>query len=221
MNKKKFLAISVASAVLLCVVPMTVLAYLRSQPKETENKVMILKVEETVTENFTEPETQQKSLNTFQKEVYVENTGSAPCFVRVYMDFSDSTIRNKSKLSADGTNFYNWNDFLTNLNSNWEYISTEDSEPETLKGWFYYTQALPVKDETDPEKNNVTTALLKALQTNYENNYYDISDFQLIIYSETVQAVDKNGKLIQADNSSGTTVPAWKVAWKDFLRVSS
>lgn len=210
MNKKKLLAISTASAILFFMIPITVLAYLRSQPEKTENKVTILDVQETVTEVFTEPETQQKGLNTFQKEVYVENTGSAPCFVRVYMDFSDSTVKEKSKFSVDGTKFYNWNDFLNNLAPNWTYIPTGNSKPEALQGWFYYTKALSVKDENHLE-NSITTALLKALQTNYNNNYYDISDFQLIVYSETVQAVNKNGD----------EVTSWETAWTDFLRVSS
>ena len=219
MNKKKIFVISISAAVLLFVIPLTVFAYLRSVPEETENKVEILKVEQTVTETFIEPETQQREENTFQKEVYVENTGSVPCFVRVYMDFSDSIIKEKSQLSADGMSFYNWNEFLNHPGSNWTYISTEANEPEALKGWFYYTEALPVKDKNDPEnKSHITTALLKALKIDYQNNYYAISDFQLIVYSETVQAVDENGEIIQDQKENDAIiVPAWKVAWKNFI----
>ena len=127
-------------------------------------------------------------------------SGSSSMLCAGVHGFSDSTTKEKSELSADGMAFYHWNKFLKSLDSNWTYISAEDSEPEALQGWFYYKQALP--------ENGVTTALLKALQTNYNNNYYDISDFQLIVYSETVQAVDETGELIQ----QAEDIPAWKIA---------
>ncbi len=192
--------IAAGSALLLTgTAAITAYAFLGTKPDEKVNKINVGKQEETVQETFTEPATQQQK-NTFQKEVCVENTGDVPCFVRVYMDFSDSAVRDKTMLSANGTDYYKWNEYLTKLNPDWTYVSDES---DALGGWFYYTKIL--------QKGDSTTLLLKSLKTEYDT-IYDISDFQLIVYSETVQTVEIGSGKSYVENE-------WKTAWKSFLHI--
>ncbi len=152
------------------------------------------------------------------KIILVKNTGTADCFVRMYIEFSDS--RMTELLSDDTTNraevsdkenptnndFYSWADFKSaheeggSSSSKWVYVPNGG-----LGGYFYYTEILAPNAETEP--------IITKIRTDYEN-YYDISDFEVIAYSETVQTTEINA------NGTVYTDAQWQTAWKSFLRIS-
>ena len=151
------------------------------------------------------------------KKVYVENTGTSDQFVRVYLDFSDSRVRDNAMIvyqKENQTQTKSWDEFLRNLPENWtyvSYVSTDDTDYSTLGGYFYYTKVLK-PDET-------TTALIDSITTDFrtddtDTNTDNIKDFDIIVYSESVQTVEID--------TSGTvyTDTDWKKAWKSFLHIS-
>jgi hypothetical protein len=149
------------------------------------------------------------------KIILVKNTGTADCFVRMYIEFSDSRMtgsyiengstKNRAEVSEDGTIFSSWADFKSahkspGNTSKWVYVDTGG-----LGGYLYYTEILAPNAETEP--------LITKIRTDYEN-YYDISDFEVIAYSETVQTTEINA------NGTVYTDAQWQTAWKNFLRIS-
>lgn len=197
---------AVSLAVTLCALTgITAYAYLGAQNNK-ENKVNVAESDVTISEKFTEPVTMEIS-NIFEKKVWFENkketvtTGStivqSDCFIRAFVDFSDSRIKGKSKISYDGINYYSWDDFLKNLPENWIYIPESDTN---LGGYFYYTKVLKPGDKT--------SELISSVKTDFDN-YDDISDFDIIVYAETVQTTDTNGTVF--------TDSEWMTAWERFL----
>ena len=150
-------------------------------------------------ESFTSPEVQTPK-DTVEKLVKVQNTGSVPCFVRVYLDLSDSRLSDgKVRLSADGTNYFSVQTFQNADLTDWEYCN----ETNALGGYFYYKKVL--------EPNEETSALLTIVKTDFDD-VYDISDFDVIVYSEVVQTAE-----IDADD---TVYTSWRDAWENFLHIT-
>jgi hypothetical protein len=56
-----------------------------------------------------------------------------------------------------------------------------------------------------------TSPLLSSVKTDFESTY-DISDFDIIVYSESVQTIEIN--------ASGTQYTEYEKAWKSFLHIS-
>lgn len=174
--------------------------------------------------NWSEPEMLQMS-NSFDKEVAVKNEGSVPCFVRVYAEFSDSTIGALAKVTANDTD-YTWAEFkaglsnaATPITTDWVFIPDTSSEDAKLRGYFYYTKVVPV--------NGYTSNLFTDVKVDYSGGVSGVSnidlirDFEMIIYSETVQTTETGA--IQYSNVSTYghvyTDAEWKDAWKSYLKV--
>lgn len=200
-------------AVAAIAIPLTVYAYLQSEPKQM-NEFIIGEDKATVTEVFTEPSTMQIS-NAFEKQVMVENTGTSEQFVRVYLDFSDSRVRDKStviyKKNADEkiNSEKNWSAFLNELPENWVYISdTATGEDKSLVGYFYYKKKLKPQEKT--------TTLIEGINTVFGDggSTDNITDFDIIVYSESVQTTEINSGKVYTDTE-------WKDAWKSFLKDST
>ena len=217
-NKKKFAAICIGVLILAASVG-TTLAYLGAK-KYADNKIKVGTDIAQVSETFTEPSIQQQD-NETTKEIKVKNTGSVPCFVRVYAEFSDSEIAGIAKVSNDDTNMYTaWNTFKsdkdiithTSLTDDWVYIP-ESSGPSGLGGYFYYTKAVPVDDTTTNVDESVTSSLIKKVQVNYAT-IDEIRDYEMIVYTETVQTVDTDG----TDYAAQGVTDGWKKAWERFLK---
>ena len=207
MNKRlKITLIAVLSLLVAATAVGVTYAYLQN----TQEQPNTFKVKEdmvSVTETFTEPTTMQIR-NEFEKKVAVQNTGTSDQFVRVYLDFSDSRIRDKSKL-VSSTEEYSWNEFLTHLPDNWEYVPETDA---TLGGYFYYTKIL--------KPNEKTPNLIEKVKTDFTDtedgteNIDNINDFDIVVYTESVQTteIDQNGtQYTDAD---------WQTAWRSFLSLS-
>ena len=198
-----------AAAVILLIFAVvgTVLAYYTNSDKakntftagENENKIL---------ESFVPPDSQGGGSNKYLKQVQVENTGDVPCFVRVYVDFSDSGILEISKLSDTETQdktsaiYYsaNPNDadsyakYLNGKeNGKWKYVFDG-----TLGGYYYYTDRVEPGQATEP--------LFRWVDTDYGEDAAKVQQYEILVYSETVQAFD------------GNTQPGWKTQWENFLK---
>ena len=127
------------------------------------------------TDNHSDPGQEDDVVQTtisYNKVVNVKNTGSAPCFVRVYLDFSDSAVRSYSKFNeadnADQGGTWLYTDY-------WEYKD----------GYYYYKEKLEVGKTT-------TQPLLSSVITEFPSGT-DPYDYEIIVYSEAVQVVANDG----------------------------
>lgn len=225
--KKKALIITGASAITVTLLVLLTIgltgAYL-SDVKDVVNQVSVTEGKVSITESFPAV-TEQYMSNSFTKKVQVTNpaSGSTDCFVRVFADFSDSTIWNdyQTKIvsldSGSNSKTYNsWSDFLSNVtnNSDWEYIPSGSPEDDKLEGYFYYKKVLPVGQTTPPLFTDILVDYSKNPSgTDTGSNIDKITDFEMIVYAETVQTteIDSSGT-VYGDND-------WKKAWQSFLKV--
>ena len=182
----------------------TVNSFLGNKDPKT-NTIKIAEDTASISETFSSPDKQVTDQTDHTKSVAVKNTGSAECFVRVYLELSDSRLAgDKVQLSADGTNFKSWAEFKEASVSpaDWVYI---DNTGTALDGYFYYTKKLA--------PGAATSDLIKKVRTAY-NDVYDIPDFEIIVYSETVQTVETDESGTQYTDSQ------WETAWKSFLKIT-
>lgn len=157
-----------------------------------ENKIKI-------TEEYIPPKEMQEGDNIYKKKVQIENTGTVPCYVRVFTEFSDSTLRDTSFLSPNGSDYYPANQYKNHLPEEWVYIT--DEENALLGGYYYYTKPLNQKA--------VTVPLFKTVKTHFETAN-EIKDYEIIVYAESVQVLDKNGSAFEGDTP-------YTAAWTEFL----
>ena len=213
-NKKKFAAICIGFLILSASVG-TTLAYLGDKDDKTNTIKVGTDIAEVSETDWSEPEYQTQE-NTNDKTITVKNKGSVPCFVRVYAEFSDSEIADIAKVNNNDTQpttYTDWDDFKSakditknsSITDDWVYIP--ESGPSGLGGYFYYTKVVPVGD--------ATTSLIKKVQVNYKtDNIDEIRDYEMIVYTETVQTVDTDG----TDYAAQGVTDGWKKAWERFLK---
>ena len=91
---KKILAAICITLTALTAVSLTAYAYLQSE-KDQPNQFIVGEGIAEITESFTEPSYMSMS-DVTEKKVMVKNTGTSDQFVRVFLDFSDSRIREGS-----------------------------------------------------------------------------------------------------------------------------
>lgn len=225
--KKKALFITGASAITVTLLVLLTIgltgAYL-SDVKDVVNQVSVTEGKVSITESFPAV-TEQYMSNSFTKKVQVTNpaSGSTDCFVRVFADFSDSTIWNdyqtqiksKDRNNAEIT-YSSWSNFLSTVkdNSDWEYIPYSSSENEKLKGYFYYKKVLHSGETTPPLFTDILVDYSKNPSgTDTGSNIDKITDFEMIVYAETVQTTEINPSGTVYGNND------WKKAWQSFLKV--
>lgn len=209
MKKRTLIIIVAAALVFAAATAITVYAYLQNTvQKSNEFKIGEDKAE--VTEAFTEPP-EMHMTDTFEKVVSVQNTGTSEEFVRVYLDFSDSRVRDKAKIvyTKNGVSQEaDWSGFLNDLPDDWHYVSETDTDGALLGGYFYYGKILEAGETTPPLMNGVKTDF-----TSYDGdtNADNISDFDIVVYSESVQTAEINSAgRVYTDNE-------WRLAWLSFL----
>ena len=237
-SKKKILFVGAAVAA-LAVVSLSVgltLAYLMDA-KNKENTVKVGYGDQQISEEFLEPSVQTMD-NTNDKKVSVVNKSTIPVFARVYMNFSDSRVADKAKVTyKDNSNTEHevtWAGFIDEMKSDsngtdWKYIDTDDE----LGGYFYYTKALEAP-KAEPDGTEQTSNLIEKVHVNYgdsadDSNIDKIQPYEVIVYSEVVQTVEtgavKVGEGANAQtvygydyNKSGGTHDEWKKAWESWLK---
>ncbi len=183
MKKRNAVIIVLAS---LFVVVMSIgitLAYL-SDKKEVENSIYITEGNVSIIESFPTV-SEQHMENSFTKEVKVKKN--------------------------DG-NEVSWSVFKTTPSTDWEYVAEGASGYDAkMQGYFYYKKVVPVNGET--------SLLIKGVNVDYngdnntDSNIDKIQDFEMIVYTETVQTteIDASGTVYNDDK--------WKKAWESFLKV--
>lgn len=127
------------------------------------NFTIALDVSHVIVEKFPSPDDKGlaqvfPSLNgndaSYEKAVQVINTGYVDEYVRVRIDFTDSTVMKKTKFSSDNKNYYSADPdgaagsrYIDHLPDGWIY--NEDD------GFFYYTKMLEAGDWENIEKKLV------------------------------------------------------------------
>lgn len=208
---KRFLKIMLPGIVLCAVLCLTavpgILAYMTDTADVIDNPFTIaLDCTTTVVEKYPVPEkddpnTPVPSGNSlsYEKAVQVANTGYIDCYVRVSVEFSEDDIRNKSKLSSDGVNWYTVAEYASHLPAGWTYNAGD--------GFYYYTPVLyaegweAVRDKLWYEKafgeyfypagqdiisdRCITTPLFKYVKTDFASPA-DMRSYDIHVYNESV-----------------------------------
>ena len=167
--------------------------------KSINNRVSVGTNTITINEDYSPPKKLEAGENVYTKDVKVKNTGTIPCYVRVYAAFSDSTVMDKSELSADGSTFFPAGTYYENLPDGWEYVA--DAEDAELGGYYYYTNPVQAGKETP--------SLFKKVKTTFADAN-EVQNYEIIVYAESVQILDKDGQEF-------TGAMPWKSAWTEFL----
>ena len=217
--KKQIRLLTAAVVLLLAAAAATAAVYAYLQSKNVQPNVFeIAEGGVEVTETFTAPQ-YLKQENIVQKVVTVQNTGTSDQYVRVYLNFSDSTVRDRTKLvyaSSDGRS-HTWEEFLYELSHpaenppvGWVYVP-EDAIPDgrLLGGYFYYTEILAPGASTPP--------LIEGIETTFDEDDPDqITEFNVIVYTEGVQTVEIAMGEVYGPATAEAPTP-WKTAWRSFL----
>lgn len=216
---KNILPIATAGVLLISVLGGTAAYFLSHE--NVDNTITVGNNEISIIEDFDAPTKLTTGLNTYKKNVSVENTGTTNAFVRVYVNFSDSDIAEKSfiatstpeKVSTSDSNtfseiseklvnagFSTYSDFYNEADSinNWKYISIDTDS--TLGGYFYYEGPIAPGEET--------AELIDTIATYFEAQD-DIKNYDVIVYAESIQTIDKDGALDYGAD--------YKSAWTAFL----
>lgn len=88
-HRKKWSLVFLLAGIILMMVPFSI-AYL-THVETRENRITIGQNDVMIEEDFTPPKQWQPD-TTYEKDVKVRNTGSVPCYVRVYTALSDHTV---------------------------------------------------------------------------------------------------------------------------------
>lgn len=217
-NKKLIIICACALGVVLLCVGVT-LAYLGAAQKK-ENQVNVGVGNVSITESqWSEPSTRAME-NSDAKDVKVTNTGTVPCFVRVYMEFSDSEVADVASVTDGNNTESTWAAFKTTLAGTtntapnaWKYVTGDSNDK--LNGYFYYTS--PVASGSS------TSELIRSVKTDYngdnntDSNIDKIKAYDIIVYSETVQTIGTDGTDYGATGYTSTN-GGWYDAWASFLK---
>ena len=88
-HRKKWFLVFLLAGIILMMIPFSI-AYL-THVETRENRITIGQNDIMIEEDFTPPKRWQPD-TTYEKDVKVRNTGSVPCYVRVYTALSDHTV---------------------------------------------------------------------------------------------------------------------------------
>ncbi|MBR4425606.1 MAG: hypothetical protein IKS66_06645, partial [Oscillospiraceae bacterium] len=141
MNRNlRTLAAAAALVLVLSAGAAVVYAYLQHQTAQS-NPFQIGTDKVAIQETFTPPP-QMGMQNSVKKTVTVANIGTGKQYVRVFLDFSDSSARDRSQIvyTRDGAvRVTDWDTFRSAPPEGWVYVSEADA---VLGGYFYYTEIL-------------------------------------------------------------------------------
>lgn len=207
-RKTKIITAAVSVVCILLVTVGVVLAYMTDN-RDKGNSFTVGYDSIEIIEDFAAPPAQSTE-TIYKKQVQIKNNGNVPCYIRVYVDFSDSSIRNGSYFSNsdDSTvgpyfsadrDIANTNSYVNNLPEGWEFVPDNDTNNPALAGYYYYK--IPV------QPNESTPALFKYIKTNYTTDENEIRQYDVMIYAESVQTVLKDGN----------QAISYSQAWSEFL----
>ena len=210
MKKRNLIAVCIGISVIsvLSLVGFVVSAYFTDNNTKDNTVTPVENIIE-ISEDYTPPSEQSIGDNIYKKKASFSNEFNSPCYIRVYMDFSDDKIAKSSYLSNDPDkspgSFYSarrettGNTYIAKLSEvapDWIFVPDDDSS--SLAGYYYYTKLVPVGQSTEPLFTYVNTV---------NNTNDDIQQYDILIYAESVQISDMDGK--KYDD--------YEEAWKDYL----
>jgi hypothetical protein len=193
----------------------------RSLTRDATNRIRVSRNTIAIDETFEPPQVQSADPdntdhNILTKQVRIRNTDSASCFVRVFLDFSDSSIKELAYMrqteDSDWVKAEDYGDWLNENSSDWTYIpapsdeSEEDipeaelaafKESQLIGGYYYYTHPLKSGEET--------TLLLDSVKVEYTDPA-QIIDYDVIVTSESIQTylnVEDGESITDSDEASG------------------
>lgn len=208
-RKAKIMLGAVAAGALILAGAIVAYAYFTDNTK-TDNTLFPAENVLEISEDYVPPVEQKTGENIYKKEISVINQGNAPCYIRVYMDFSDSTVSKRSYLSNDPgqspDSFYKAertnapDTYISHLEQaapGWSFVSDTASSP--LAGYYYY--------KTPVAPGEKTPSLLTYVKTMNESND-DIKQYDIMVYAESVQVSDMTGNVYED----------YREAWTDILQ---
>lgn len=229
MKRKKTVALAILFGGIAVALSSVTLSFLGGNASLINN-FLIGHNKSSIDEEF-EGGTQTTGSKVFGKIVKVKNEDNVPCYVRVYMDFSNSDAENKSKLSNDDktnteSQFYEAAKAISDSDGKDTYIEQLASAtgtvapawiyvPDTdLGGYYYYL--LPL------EPNTETGSLIQQVKVENGADEGSIKDFNIFVYSETVGTKDSASD-VNWESLTPEEKEAWKTkalnAWTEFLQL--
>lgn len=188
----------------------TAMAYLTYRT-QVVNRIQIGHNTISITEDFHPPQKQQVGNNIFRKKIQIENIDNTDSFVRIFMAFSDSSIRDRAQISSDGREWYDASEYMSSafsgLPENWVYISETDNT--LLGGYYYYT--IPVK------ANEKTVPLMERVMVTY-SDASQIQDFDILVTADSIQTYinkEEDGTFTAKDLSGEED--GWRIAWTEYM----
>lgn len=165
-----------------------------------------------IKEEFEPPRKQETGDNIFKKKIQIENTDKTDSFIRVFMEFSDSSIKDLAQISPDGENWYPASEYISSsfqkLPENWIYLS--EAEDPLLGGYYYYTQPVKAKETTVPLADRILVTYSDASQ---------IRDFDILVTADSIQTYineeNEDGSFTAKDVSE--EAGSWKMAWTEYM----
>ena len=234
MKKKKKLIIPILFVTVFALIGI-VLAYLFTSTGK-DNEIKVTNADIIIDEEF-DKSNLKEGYNVYKKTVPITNKGENPCFVRVFMDFSDSAVigeadsdirtyfsndENKPAIT-DENNVFNSNSWKLAsskewLNENWIYIdydgniidnSNNGSNNSTVNAGLggYYYYKLPV------EPDESTEPLISWVMT-YFKDADKVQIYDILLYTETIQTIGIDGTEYVTENNAN-----WIDAWKAYLHI--
>ena len=119
-----------------------------------------------ITEDYAPPKEMQQGENIYKKKVTVKNTGTVPCYVRVYAGFSDSAVEDVSQL-YNPNGWFDAASYQDNLPDGWAFVTPTDDAVVGDGGYYYYTEPLQPGKSTEPLFEKVKTTFAKAIYRQY------------------------------------------------------
>jgi hypothetical protein len=221
---KKSTKIKLTAGILavLCLTAGAAVAY-RIHYTSMTNRITIAGNTISITEDYQPPAKQTAGDNDFTKKVQVTNEDNTSAYIRVFMDFSDSDIKDKAKImvkTSDGTDiYYDADDFAANsaAHPKWVYIpeteeSDSDEDSSLLGGYYYYTEPVAPGESTD--------SLMEGVRVTYEDAA-QIKDFDILVVADSIQTYvfDDTKKVDDGyvENDNSKEADGWQDAWKQYL----
>ncbi len=189
MKKKGIIAAVIAACLAFALSGGVAYAYLTDK-NSIKNEFTVGIGETKLMEEF-EPVPLDVGDNIYKKAIWVKNVGTRPCFVRVFLGFSDSEIEDITQFSgADGV-FYSVKKYPEHLPEGWVY----DGD------YFYYTKPLQPGEET--------TKVIEKVKTTFATEE-EVREYDLIAFEESIDTLGIDGTVF-----SGTD--AYRKAWDEYL----
>ena len=234
MEKKKKPIILISLVIILILIG-SVLAYLFTSDG-ADNEIKVTNADVTIDEEF-DKSNLKPGYNVYQKTVPITNKGENPCFVRVFMDFSDSSLigdatsdvrtyfsNAESKPSVPAATDTPDSDIWklaaekTWLDENWVYIDYDGSKKYMTNSGLVTETAIDslkglggyyyYKIPVAPDES--TSPLISWVMT-YFKDAQKIKIYDILVYTETIQTIGIDGtEYTDAD---------WADAWKAYLHI--